>query len=53
MHEHEDGTVILEPAVVLSELELRYRSDTKLQQQIAYAREHPEQSRPRPPRRTT
>lgn len=51
VHEDQDGTLILEPAVVMSELERRYLANTALQEQIEYARAHPEQRvsrRPRP-----
>ncbi len=52
LHEQDDGTMILEPAVVISELEARYRANPQLQAQIEHARAHPEQSQPRPSRRT-
>lgn len=51
VHEDQDGTLILEPAVVMSELERRFLANTALQEQVEYARSHPEQSvnrRPRP-----
>lgn len=51
VHEEPDGTVILEPAVVMSELERRFLENAALQASIQYAREHPEQRvgrRPRP-----
>lgn len=51
MHEQEDGTVILEPAVVLSELEASYRADPEIQAKVQHGRSHPEQRRPRPERR--
>lgn len=47
VHEEEDGTVTLEPAVVMSELEHRYLSNAAVQAQIEYARLHPEQRVPR------
>lgn len=53
LHEQDDGTMILEPAVVISELEARYRANPELQARVAHARAHPEQARPRPARRTT
>lgn len=43
MHEESDGTLVLEPAVVVTELERRFMANTALQAQIAYARAHPEQ----------
>lgn len=52
IHEEPDGTVILEPAVVMSELELRFLRNPELQDRIEDARAHPERSRPRPPRRS-
>ena len=51
VHEEPDGTVVLEPAVVMSELERRFRENAALQASIEYARAHPEQRvgrRPRP-----
>jgi hypothetical protein len=53
LHEQPDGTVILVPAVVMSELEATYLANPDLQARIEYARAHPEDARPRPPRRTT
>lgn len=47
MHEESDGTLILEPAVVVTELERRFMANAALQAQIAYAKEHPEQAKPR------
>jgi hypothetical protein len=47
MHEESDGTLVLEPAVVVTELERRFMANSALQAQIAYAKEHPEQRRPR------
>ncbi len=52
VHEQDDGTVILEPAVVISELEARYRANSDLQGKVAHGRAHPELSKPRPRRRT-
>lgn len=46
MHEESDGTLILEPAVVVTELERRFMADAALQAQLDYAR-HPEQRRRR------
>lgn len=43
VHEEPDGTVVLEPAVVMPELERRYLANAALQAQIEYARTHPEQ----------
>lgn len=43
MHEESDGTLVLEPAVVITELERRFLANTEVQEQIAYARAHPEQ----------
>jgi hypothetical protein len=53
MHEESDGTIILEPATVITELERRFMANSALQAQVAYAREHPEQQRPRKPRAHT
>jgi hypothetical protein len=53
MHEESDGTIILEPATVVTELERRFMANSVLQAQVAYAREHPEQQRPRKPRPRT
>lgn len=47
VREEEDGTVILEPAIVMTELEHRYLANAALQAQIEYARSHPEQRKPR------
>ena len=47
MHEEPDGTLILEPAVVITELERRFMANATLQAQIAFAREHPEERVPR------
>jgi len=44
VHEDQDGTLILEPAVVMSELERGFLANTALQEQIEYARSHPEKS---------
>ncbi len=52
VHEQEDGTVILEPAVVLSALEARYRDNAELQATVEAGRAHPELRSPRPERRT-
>jgi hypothetical protein len=51
MHEESDGTLILEPATVVTELERRYMANATLQAQIEYARAHPEQRVPRRGRR--
>ena len=51
MHEESDGTLVLEPAVVVTELEHRFLANAALQAEIAQAREHPEQRRPRRSRR--
>ena len=51
VHEEPDGTIVLEPAVVMSELERRFLENAALQASIEYARAHPEQRvgrRPRP-----
>jgi hypothetical protein len=53
MHEEADGTLVLEPAVVVTELERRFLANATLQAEINYARAHPEQRRSRRPRRTT
>jgi len=43
VREEPDGTLILEPAVVVSELECRYLANIALQARIEYARDHPDQ----------
>ena len=52
VHEEDDGTIILEPAVVMSETEARFMANAELVAQIAENRAHPERSRPRPIRPT-
>lgn len=47
LHEESDGTLVLEPAVVVTELERRFLSNAALQAEIAQARKHPEERRPR------
>lgn len=47
LHEEEDGTLVLEPAVVMSELERRYLANAAVQAQIEHARSHPEERVPR------
>jgi len=51
VHEESDGTIILEPAVVLSEAEARFMANADLVAQIEDNRAHPERGRPRPRRR--
>lgn len=51
MREEPDGTLVLEPAVVVTELERRFMANAALQAQIEYARQHPDQRRARQPRR--
>jgi len=43
MTECPDGTLVLEPAVVLSELERKFMEDTLLQAQISYFHDHPDE----------
>lgn len=43
MREEPDGTLILEPAVVVSELERRFMANAAIQAQIAHAKAHPEE----------
>lgn len=43
LHEEPDGTLILQPAAVISDLELKYMENSALQAQIAYAKAHSEQ----------
>lgn len=50
VHEEPDGTLILEPAVVITELERRFVANAAVQAQIAYAKDHPEERRKRKPR---
>lgn len=47
MHEQSDGTLTLEPAVVVTDLERRFMANAALQAQVDYARAHPEQRRSR------
>ena len=53
MHEESDGTLVLEPAVVVTELERRFMANAALQAQIKDARKHPEKRRSRRSRRAT
>jgi hypothetical protein len=48
--EQPDGTIVLEPAVVLTAAEHAYLQNTKLQRQIEENRAHPERRRSRPGR---
>ena len=41
--EHADGSLLLEPAVVMSELEARFLTNTELQAQLAHFEAHPEE----------
>ena len=50
MTELNDGAIILEPAVLVSEAELKFLRNIELQAQIEYARAHPEQAIERPTR---
>jgi prophage tail gpP-like protein len=47
----DDGTLVLTPAVVMSTAEAAYLANPALVSSIEEARQHPEQRRPRPPRR--
>ncbi len=51
MHEESDGTLVLEPATVVTEMERRFLANAALQAQIEYARAHPEERVPRRVRR--
>ena len=51
LHEEADGTVVLVPAVVVSELEHRFLHNLALQAQLVEARSHPEQQVPHRRRR--
>lgn len=51
MHEDADGTVVLEPAVVLSEMELRAMRSSEIQATLAASQRNPQDRRPRPARR--
>jgi hypothetical protein len=46
-HEEGDGTVILEPASVVTDLERRYLENAALRAAIEHAKAHPEQQRRR------
>jgi hypothetical protein len=52
MHEESDGTLVLEPAVVITELERRFLANATMQADIEHARQHPEQRVPRRRRHT-
>lgn len=45
-----DGTIVLEPAVLLSEADYAFLRNTDLRAQIEDNRAHPERRRPRPTR---
>lgn len=47
LHEESDGTLMLEPAVVVTDLERRFMANAALQAQIEDARAHPGQRRSR------
>jgi len=47
----DDGTIILEPAVVMSEAEHKFLANAELQASIAHYEAHPEQLVPRQRRR--
>lgn len=47
VHEHDDGTLVLEPAVILSEAEVRFMANPSLVAQIENNRAHPERRRSR------
>ena len=51
MTEQSDGTIILEPASVVTDMERRFLANTELRAQIEYARAHPEERVERPRRR--
>jgi hypothetical protein len=51
VHEEDDGTIILEPAVVLSEAEARLMANAELVSQIEDNRAHSERGQSRPVRR--
>ncbi len=51
MHEESDGTLVLEPATVVTELERRFLANAALQAQLSYARAHPEERVKRPRRK--
>jgi hypothetical protein len=46
VHEDPDGTLILEPAVVMTKAELAYRNSPELQRIVAEGRAHPERRVP-------
>lgn len=43
MSESVDGTLVLEPATLVSDLELRFLANEQLQNRIAYLDQHPEE----------
>ncbi len=52
VHEEADGTLVLEPATIVTELERRFMANAVVQAQIAYAADRPEERRERTPRRS-
>jgi hypothetical protein len=50
VHEEPDGTLIFDPAVVVSELEARFLANPALVQRIEDSRKRPERPEPRPRR---
>jgi hypothetical protein len=48
--EQPDGTITLEPAVILTEAEHAFLQNMELRRQIDHNRAHPERRRPRPAR---
>lgn len=50
--EQPDGTIVFEPAVVLTEAEEAYLRNATLRQQIDDNRAHPERRRKRPPKQS-
>lgn len=53
IREESDGTVILEPAIVMTAAERAYLADPELQNIVDTARAHPENRKPRPRRPNT
>ena len=53
VREEADGTIILEPAMVLTEAEVKLMGHPELLATIEDNRAHPERRRPRPPRPTS
>lgn len=52
VREEADGTIIFEPAIVLTATEQAFQSDAKLRETLEYVNAHSEEREPRRTRRT-